>query len=83
MEKRKMTDRRMCGHPELTPTQWDQSRPEPVEMVGCACGQNQTCPVCGWGQGAYPCDCNRVKSTVDKYKTRFESAWQKMAEGKE
>jgi hypothetical protein len=49
---------RICYHPELTPTAWNQPKPEPCEMIlTCECGANQTCPVCGWGQGAYPCAC--------------------------
>jgi len=55
-----------CNHPELFPTQWGQQKPEPCEMVGC-CEKNQSCPVCGWGFGSYPCDCtNKVKVETEK-----------------
>ena len=53
--------KRMCHHPELVPTAWNQPRPEPVEMVySCECGENYCCPVCGWGVGSYPCLCMRT-----------------------
>lgn len=48
-----------CNHPELRPTQWNQPRPKPTEMIKCACGMNATCPVCGWGRSCYPCECDR------------------------
>ena len=46
----------------------------------CACGQNAICPVCGFGKGAFPCDCSRVEQTVKKYKERFPEAWEKLAD---
>ena len=52
-----------CSHPNLIPTQWNQQRPEPCEMVGC-CEKNQSCPVCGFGFGTYPCDCIRKKDAI-------------------
>ena len=55
MEKIKPT---ICYHPELRPTDLNQPRPEPCEMiVTCECGANQMCPVCGCGFGTYPCPC--------------------------
>jgi hypothetical protein len=57
MEKVKPT---ICYHPELRPTDWNQPKPEPCEMIlTCECGENQTCPVCGYGHGNYPCTCMR------------------------
>ena len=47
----------LCHHPELRPTHWNESKPEPCEMVGCECGENAVCPICGWGWGAAPCSC--------------------------
>ena len=55
MEKVKPT---ICYHPELRPTDWNQPKPEPCEMIlTCDCGANQICPVCGYGFGSYPCPC--------------------------
>jgi hypothetical protein len=55
MEKVKPT---ICYHPELRPTDWNQPKPEPCEMIlTCDCGANQMCPVCGYGFGSYPCPC--------------------------
>jgi len=45
----------------------------------CACGANAFCPICGYGHGMMPCDCNRVDLTVEKYKERFAEAWQALA----
>lgn len=59
-EKQKEKRKHFCSHPLLHPTMWDQPRPEPVEMVGC-CDSNQTCPVCGFGWGSYPCECMRKR----------------------
>ena len=54
--------RRMCYHPELFPTTWDQPKPEPAEMIYlCDCGENYSCPICGWGAGSYPCSCMRER----------------------
>ena len=54
---------RLCHHPELWPTDWNQAKPRPTLMIyHCKCGRNFSCPVCGWGQASYPCDCNREKS---------------------
>lgn len=55
----------VCNHPELIPTSWNQPRLAPAKMNCCACGQNATCPICGWGWGAYPCDCNRKRRDHD------------------
>lgn len=49
-----------CDHPELIPTHWNQSKPEAYTGDTCDCGKNFTCPVCGYGFGCYPCDCNKV-----------------------
>ena len=29
-----------------------------AQMNICACGKNAVCPVCGFGWGSIPCDCN-------------------------
>ncbi len=69
----------MCHHPELAPTQWDQPRPEPCRMtVACKCGENQSCPVCGWGHGSYPCSCTR-KSIPERSITDNAAVWQELA----
>jgi hypothetical protein len=48
----------ICYHPELRPTDWNQPKPEPCEMIlTCECGANRICPVCGYGHGSYPCPC--------------------------
>lgn len=46
----------LCNHPEMIPTQWNQSKPEPVEMIG-PCEHNMICPICGWGWGCSPDPC--------------------------
>jgi hypothetical protein len=46
-----------CSHPYLQPTEWNQPKPEVWEGETCACGCNWTCPVCGYGEGKYPCEC--------------------------
>ena len=48
-----MTKRYICGHQELIPTQWNQTKPEPCEVVGC-CPMNYSCPICGFGAGTIP-----------------------------
>jgi hypothetical protein len=56
----------VCNHPEgIKPT--------------CRCGANASCPICGYGHGAYPCDCSRVDMAVGKYKERFAEAWKALA----
>lgn len=32
--------------------------------VHCDCGANRSCSTCGWGNGAYPCACNRAALSV-------------------
>jgi len=61
-----MSQKELCNHPTLIPTQWSQPKPEPAEMIGCACGMNMACPVCGWGRGASPCNCS--PSVIDEYR---------------
>jgi hypothetical protein len=53
MPKRKIT----CYHTELLA--WVKPIMPPWHGETCDCGQNWCCPVCGFGQGSYPCDCNR------------------------
>lgn len=43
---------RLCGHPEMHPTQWGETKPAPAFMIGCI--HNHSCPVCGFGQGMHP-----------------------------
>ena len=54
----------MCGHPELRPTNWNQPKSPPAEMTG-RCEHNQTCPVCGFGWGSWPCPCD-VKAAEER-----------------
>lgn len=50
----------------------------------CACGMNAVCPICGFGRGAAPCNCNQgmtddaIKIVVEKYKNRFSAGWEKL-----
>jgi len=53
-----MGEKRICYHLFLVPTAWDQKRPGPCEVNSCRCGQNWTCPVCGYGQGSWPHVCD-------------------------
>src|ERR1035437_920523 len=49
----------ICTHPNLVPTQWNQIKPEPCEMIQqCNCGGNEICPVCNFGHGQKPCPCD-------------------------
>ena len=62
MKKRKAE---ICYHPNLVPTKWNQSEPEPCEMlIVCDCGNNQICPVCGYGFGSYPCSCQSIEGEI-------------------
>lgn len=58
----------ICYHHNLVPTAWNQPKPEPAEMIGCECGQNMGCPVCGWGWGTYPCRCS--PDVITEYQRR-------------
>lgn len=62
---------RMCVHPYLVPTQWEQKRPAPAETLICETGCCETCPVCHWGRCCFPCKSMSVK----------ESNWQVMNKG--
>lgn len=58
-------DQQTCYHPELYPTRWEEKRPEPCLMLmSCQCGENQFCPICRFGFGAYPCSCSRAHGTI-------------------
>lgn len=57
----------VCHHPQMRPTHWGQAKPEPREMIGCECGQNMTCPECGYGRGAFPCQCMREAMARRRY----------------
>ena len=59
MPKRTIT----CNHPELFPTQWGQKRPESYTGETCDCGMNFSCPVCGYGFGCYPCECEKKRQS--------------------
>ena len=49
---------RICCHPEMRPTHWNEPQPKPcVVRELCECGDNWICPVCGQGGGAYTCHC--------------------------
>lgn len=57
----------VCTHPKgIIPT--------------CRCGANASCPDCGYGRGAHPCDCSRVDAAVTKYKDMFAEAWERLAQ---
>ena len=48
----------ICGHPELMPNAWNQSKPEACRTVGRCPVHDYTCPVCGFGVGSSPsCNC--------------------------
>jgi len=78
--------KRMCNHPELIPTAWNQPKPEPAEMVyHCECGENYSCPVCGWGAAVWPCSCMKARQVeredhglrayYDDISKRYSKAW--------
>jgi hypothetical protein len=50
-----------CYHINLRPTEWNQPKPEPWHGETCDCGTNWNCPICGWGFGAYPCECAKQR----------------------
>lgn len=60
--KENQVSKPICYHPELVPILWEQKRPGPAKMHCCDCGQNCICPVCGWGWGSSPCDCDGVRN---------------------
>ena len=83
--------KRMCYHPELIPTAWNQPKPEPAEMVYfCKCGENYGCPVCGWGSATWPCSCMRewqakqkkdnLRVWYDDTSDRYAGAWEALAD---
>jgi len=52
----------MCSHPQLRPTEWNQSKLEPCRMtVLCECGWMQQCPVCGYPESGILCSCMRKR----------------------
>jgi hypothetical protein len=61
--------KRLCHHPNLHPTQWNEPKPEPCEVHGCECGQNWCCPVCDTGSATYPHECPppSVLTVKDEY----------------
>ena len=63
----------ICYHPELRPTDWEQKKPLPSRIETCDCGTNWCCPVCGFGEGCYPCDC--TKKIVEKTPIDREAKW--------
>lgn len=78
--------KRICNHPNLRPTAWNQPKPEPAEMVySCECGENYSCPICGWGAGCWPCSCMRahqaeekeqgLRAYYDELSKRYAGAW--------
>lgn len=78
----------MCHHPELFPTAWNQPKPEPAEMIySCECGENYSCPVCGWGAGKWPCSCMRERreerhelgAFYDEIIEQYAGAWEALA----
>ena len=82
--------KRMCYHPNLLPTAWNQPKPEPAEMVYyCECGENYSCPVCGWGAATWPCSCMRewqaehkkegLRHWYDDTSASYAGAWKDLA----
>ena len=54
----KVKAERICTHPNLRPTRWNEPQPAPcVVRELCECGANYVCPVCGAGSGQWPCPC--------------------------
>lgn len=55
------TKKTLCYHPEgywkATMNGLIFEQRDPAVMNGCACGQNMTCPACGFGWGTIPCRC--------------------------
>lgn len=52
----------MCGHLELWPTGWNQSKPEVARTIGSCPLHNYSCPVCSFGIGSFPsCDCEEMR----------------------
>jgi hypothetical protein len=60
---------RLCYHPTMRPTAWNQQKPEPCEVITCKCGENEYCPVCGHGRGSYPCTCMRKRLKTGEEQT--------------
>lgn len=76
--------KRMCHHPEWR--SYTEAVPEPAEMVyHCDCGENYSCPVCGWGSGTWPCSCMRerreetLRAWYDDIGQRYAGAWEVLA----
>ncbi len=54
--------KRLCYHPYLGPTRWNEPKPPPAEVViSCKCGKRWCCPVCGYGEGHWPCECETIE----------------------
>jgi hypothetical protein len=57
------THERTCGHPEAVPGRGLEAAPTgwvtspPARMVGCPCGRNLICPLCGFGWFTLPHEC--------------------------
>ena len=68
-----------CYHPELFPTDWDQKKPAPCKMVVmCECGERQSCPICGWGKGSYPCSCMRERRELKERESHYGDYYSKI-----
>lgn len=51
---------RLCHHPNYPKYNPNTGEPIPPGKIwSCACGKNWGCPICGFGVGAWPCDCTR------------------------
>ena len=75
----KKTDR-LCYHPGWPPyNAMTGEKILPGHVWECDCGGNSYCDICGFGHGACPCDCDRFKKTVQKYKNQFKDAWTELA----
>jgi hypothetical protein len=49
----------VCHHPYEYGHNGAGARP-PAQMMVCDCGRNAICPVCGYGFGSLPCDCDGI-----------------------
>ena len=70
----------ICNHPELT--MLGQLGSEPCEMITCECGQNASCPVCGFGWGGLPCGCSirpEVSLMIDRILDDHADIWEELA----
>lgn len=69
----------ICHHPNLFPTQWNQQKPQPCEMIGC-CELNQTCPICGFGTMTMPHECKNVfQKAFNEAIEKYDDIWKRLS----